>query len=108
MEHTSTAVKSGTSTEFGQSQFLTNARLYRAHKAIVNAASKYDNVDDAIVALQEAWEAMTGQADNGAGYTPDRELGFGSDNGQVIAESILGIRTTVTATRKAFADLGKE
>jgi hypothetical protein len=105
---TSVATKSGTSTEFGQSQFLANARLYRSHKALVNAASKYDNVEDAIAMLTAVWEALQGQVDNGAGYTPDRELGFGSDNGQVIAESITGIRTTVTATRKAFADLGKE
>jgi succinate dehydrogenase/fumarate reductase flavoprotein subunit len=94
-------------TEFGADAFRTNAVEYAANKRIVDAASKYDNLDDAIATLQRVWESLEVQAANGAKYTPAAELGFGSDSASVIAESILGRRSSVAATRKAFANLGK-
>lgn len=97
----------GTSTGFGADELLVNAVSYRVNAAIVNAASKYDNVEDAIAALKETWGKLQGQSENGAAFTPDVKLGFGSDNARVIAESLMGIRNTVGSTRKAFKDLGK-
>lgn len=108
-KESSTAVvndSNGTSEGFGADELLQNAVSYRANKAIVDAASRYDNVDDAIVALKSTWSKLQIQADDGAGYTPDVKLGFGSDNARVIAESLMGERNTVGATRKAFRDLG--
>lgn len=97
----------GTSVEFGARQLQANAAVYHGAKRIVDAASGFDSLDDAIAALTEAWNTMESQVESGAGYTPDRELGFGSDNAAVIAESILGRRNTVGATRKAFNAMGK-
>lgn len=94
-------------TEFGAAELKANAAVYHGAKRIVDAASGFDSLDDAIASLTEAWEAMESQIESGAGYTPDRELGFGSDNAAVIAESILGRRNTVGATRKAFNTMGK-
>lgn len=106
---TVTAVKNdaqGTSTEFGCDDLTLNAISYRKHKAIVDAASKFDNVDDAIAALKETWNLLQDQSDRGGEYTPPVKLNFGSSNAREIAEGIMGIRATVASTRKAFRDLG--
>ena len=97
----------GTSEGFGADELLVNAVSYRANKAIVDAASKYDSVDDAIASLRDSWAKLQSQSDNGAGFTPDVKLGFGSSNSREIAEGIMGTRATVASTRKAFRDLGK-
>ncbi len=97
----------GTSVEFGATKLKANAAVYRGAKRIVDAASTFDSLDDAVAALTQAWEVMESQIVDGAGYTPDAGLGFGSDNAAVIAESILGRRNTVGATRTAFNTMGK-
>ena len=107
---TVTAVKNdaqGTSTEFGQDEFLANAVTYRTHKRIADACSGYDSLDDALAGLKTVWEALQSQVEDGADYTPPVKLNFGSDNARVIAETLMGIRNTVGSTRKAFKDLGK-
>lgn len=107
---TATVVKNdaqGTSTEFGQTEFLANAVIYRKHKRIIDACSGYDNVEDAKAGLTSAWDALEAQVVEGGKYTPDKELGFGSDNAATIAETLMGLRSTTGATRKAFKDLGK-
>ena len=98
-----------TSVEFGSDTLVMNAKIYRAHKRIVDAAcaAKYDNVDDAIAALNEVVATLTSQVAEGAGYTPDRALGFGSDNAAQIAEKVLGLGTSDATARKAFAEMGK-
>lgn len=104
---TVTGTPAAVKAEFGSVQFLGNAAIYRANKRIVDAASGYDNVEDAMAGLTEAWSVLEGQIKHGSGYTPDAGLGFGSDNAAVICESILGRRNSVGATRKAFSNLGK-
>lgn len=84
-----------------------NAAIYHGAKRIVDAASAFDSVDDAIAALVGAVESLEAQVENGASFTPPADAGFGSDNAAVIAESILGRRNTVGATRKAFNEMGK-
>jgi hypothetical protein len=104
----STAVKNeATSVGFGADELKANAANYREHKRIVDAASGYDNLEDAIAALRDVWGILEDQVKDGSGYTPDRGLGFGSDNASQIAEAIIGLRPTVGSTRKAFATLGK-
>jgi hypothetical protein len=93
--------------EFGAKELLANAQIYRVNKRVVDGASSYDNLDDAIAGLTEAWKALEAQVESGSGYTPDAKLGFGSDNAAVIAESILGRRNSVGSTRKQFNALGK-
>ena len=97
----------GTAVEFGAETFLANAAIYRTNRKIVDAAAGYDNVDDAIASLKAAWEVLEDQAQNGSEYTPKKEMGFGSDSGAVIAETLLGLRMTPGATRKLFSGLGK-
>lgn len=105
MSQSSTATE--TSVEFGAKSLKANAALYHQNKRIVDAASGYDSLDDAIAGLTEAREALEVQAEDGGGFTPPVEMGFGSDNAAVIAESLLGRRNTVGSTRKAFNVLGK-
>lgn len=103
-----TMTEEATSVEFGADTFRKNAQAYVANKRIIDAAaSKYDSLDDAIAALTGAWEVIEAQMEDGAKYTPSADLGFGSDNASQIAAAILGRKTSVTATRKAFALLGK-
>jgi len=96
-----------TSVAFGSDRLVENAQCYREHKRIVDAASSYETLDDAIAALSKVWKVLEDQVENGGGYTPDSSLGFGSDNAAVIASKLLGRGTTVGATRKAFSSMGK-
>ncbi len=93
--------------EFGVDQFVENARKYREHKAIMNAASGYDSLDDAIAALTDVFTTYERQVETGGGFTPSTELGFGSDNSAQIAEKILGHQKSVGAIRTALASVGK-
>jgi hypothetical protein len=96
-----------TGTEFGSAEFIKNAVAYAEHKAIVTAASKYDNIEDARAALDSVWAALVEQSQIGGGFTPATELGFGSDNAATVAEALIGIRSSVTGTRKAMVAVGK-
>ncbi|KKN98807.1 hypothetical protein LCGC14_0140480 [marine sediment metagenome] len=104
-----TAQTTGTSTGFGSTEFKANAAVYAQNAAIMNAASKYDSLDDAQAALKLTWETYERQIEEGtkSRYTPPRDLGFGSDSAAVIAESILGRRNGIGATRMALKKLGK-
>lgn len=102
-----TSSATGTAVKFGVESFIGNAANYRANKKIVDAAAGYDNIDDAIAGLKSAYGALETQVVEGSGYTPDRDMGFGSDSAAVIAETLLGRRTTPGATRKLFSGLGK-
>jgi len=93
--------------EFDLKALKANAVVYHGAKRIVDAASGYDTLDDAIAALTQAWNVMESQIELGGGFTPPSDALFGSDNAAVIAESILGRRNTVGATRKAFNNMGK-
>jgi len=106
-QSSATGTSSDVQADFNADMLKATAATYRAHKRIIDAASRYDNLDDAIAGLREAWGQLEVQSDKGSGYTPDRALGFGSDNAAVIADSLLGRRNGVSATRKAFNELGK-
>jgi hypothetical protein len=93
--------------EFGSDQFIKNAVVYAEHKAIVNAASKYDSLPDAQAALELAWNALVKQSQQGGGFTPPTELGFGSDNAAQIASVLIGARLGISVTRKAMVAVGK-
>ena len=92
---------------FGPEDLKRNAVAYAKHKALVNAVSKYDSLDDAIGLVTEVWEALRKQVEDGAAYTPSADLGFGSNNAAQIAEAIMGLTTGVPAIRKALTDMGK-
>ncbi len=98
----------GTAIEFGETELQANAAVYTRHSRLVDAASRYDSYDDAVKCLSEAWAILEAQAEEGQGYTPDKTLGFGSDNAAVIAETLLGRRNSVGETRKSFKKLGKD
>ena len=99
----------GTAVEFGSENIVANAKIYRTLKRIVDAAcaAKYESVEDAIAALNDVVAALTSQVETGAGYTPDRAMGFGSDNAAQIAEKILGLGTSDAQTRAKFSEMGK-
>jgi len=93
--------------DFGVEQFKANATLYAENKRLVDAVARCDSLDDAIATVTKVWDAFEGQIEHGSGYTPGKELGFGSENGQQIAETILGRRATDAAIKKAVSNLGK-
>ena len=97
----------GATVEFGANELKANAAVYHGAKRIVDAASGFESLDDAIAALTGAWEVLESQIEHGSGYTPDTKLGFGSDNAAVIAESLLGRRNSVGSTRREFNKLGE-
>ena len=107
MPTSDTMTDSKVEVEFGAPQFLKNAQLYSANKRLVDAACRYDSVEDAIAALQDSWDALTSQSENGGGFTPSADLGFGSDNAGQIASALIGQRSLVSSTRKAFAAIGR-
>ena len=93
--------------EFGAENLIANAKVYREDRRIVDAAAKYDGIDDAIAALRSAWAVLETQIEDGGEYTPSTELGFGSNNASQIAKGILGRSTSLGAIRRSFADMGK-
>jgi hypothetical protein len=95
--------------EFGTDRLRVNAALYQTHKRLIDAvsAAKYDTPADAVKAIGEVVEALMSQIADGGRFTPDRGLGFGSDNASEIAKKILGLGTSDATTRKQFAALGK-
>lgn len=102
-----TPVEAKVEVEFDMKALKANAAVYHDAKRIIDAASSYDSLDDAKAALTHAYGVLESQIENGGGFTPPSDEGFGSDNAAVIAESILGRRNTVGATRKAFNLMGK-
>lgn len=107
MSNITTGSESVQTVMFGADVLIANAKLYAANKRIVDAASQYDNLDDAVASLRSVWAALETQVRDGGVYTPSTELGFGSDNSSQIASAILGRKTSVTEVRKAFSKLGK-
>lgn len=102
-----TSTETSVETDFDLNTLKANAAVYHDAKRIVDAASSFDSLDDAIAALSHAWKVLETQIENGGGFTPPIDAGFGSDSATVIGESLLGRRNTVGATRKAFNDMGK-
>lgn len=92
-------------------QFVANAESYnesvklrRAFDAVMACGS--DTVEDTVAHIESVRELLIAQSENGAGYTPDKALGFGSENGASIAETLLCKRQGVGAIRTAFAKVG--
>lgn len=109
---TSTATGQGT---FTATDFDTVAGAYGADskgakfKRLVDAiaAIGVNEREDHLARVEELIGLLENMADNGHGYTPPSGKGFGSDNGAVVAEKLLGKAQTVGATRTAFSNWGK-
>ncbi len=106
---TTATIATGTSTDFGVTDFKANAVQYAEHKRLVEAAaaSKYDSIDDAVAALLRVRDAVADQVDRGLGYTPAPDMGFGSRNASEIGATILGIGKSDKDIKKTFSELGK-
>lgn len=103
-----TAVQSET---FTGDDFRTNASLYnqtpklrRAYDAMV--ACGIDNIDDTVAHIRRVDEALKEQSENGAGFTPAKELEFGSENAASIADALRGKRPNTSKLRSLFAKVG--
>ncbi|NIP23018.1 MAG: hypothetical protein GWN55_06890 [Phycisphaerae bacterium] len=101
----STAVAEGT---FTAEQFVDNATLYnqsaklrRAFDAVM--ACGCDNIEDTVAHIEQVRDALRVQSENGAGYTPDKALGFGSENASGIADTLLCRRKGAGTIRTLFA-----
>jgi hypothetical protein len=105
-----TVVETGT---FTAAQFTENAQAYnesvklrRAFDAVM--ACGCNDVDDTFAHIERVRELLNAQSENGAGYTPDKTLGFGSENGASIAETLLCKRPGAGVIRAKFAKVGSE
>ena len=96
---------------FGQTEFVGIAHKYATDskvKRLVDAiAGLKDNREDGLSAALEIIADFEGMSDNGSGYTPGVELGFGSDNASTVADKILGRSTSAGETRKSLVRLGR-
>ncbi len=96
--------------KFDEAQFLSVANSYGSDnklKRVVDAIVGFDNIDETIAKVKVIIGHLEAMSDNGAGYTPNTDLGFGSDNGAVVAEKILGRSASAGAVRKLFASLSR-
>lgn len=100
-----------TTITFGQAEFVKTAQAYAEDskvKRLVDALTGLkDNREDGLSAALEIIGMFEEMSDNGSGYTPGAELGFGSDNAGTIADKLLGKSTSAGETRKAVVKLGK-
>lgn len=83
-----------------------STKLRRAFDAVM--ACGCDNVEDTVAHIECVRDALIAQADNGSGYTPDKTLGFGSENAASIAETLLCKRAGVGVIRTKFAAVGSD
>jgi len=111
---TMTIEKSATSenVKFDEAQFLSVANQYGSDKKVKRVVdaligSGVDNIDDTVAKAHVIIGALQGMVDNASGYTPDKDLDFGSDNGAVIAEKILGLSNSAGHVRKTFSGLAR-
>lgn len=98
--------------KFDEAQFLSVADSYGSDnkvKRVVDAliAHGVDNIDDTVAKAKVIIGRLENMADNASGFTPDKDLGFGSDNGTTIAEKILGLSASAGSVRKAFSALAR-
>ena len=107
-----TTVQDNETGTFTSANFVENARIYndsaklrRAFDAVM--ACGCDNVEDTVAHIENVRELLVAQSENGSGFTPEKTLGFGSENGASIADSLLGNRTGAGTIRTKFANVGK-
>jgi hypothetical protein len=80
---------------------------YNANDKLINALVSSENPDADFKSAMATIANIRAMAQNGKGYTPDKSLGFGSDNAATIAEKILGTAKSATQVRKLLRDAGK-
>lgn len=83
------------------------ARDYSSCAALTDAIIKSENPESDVATAHDVIERLRLMAASGKGYTPDKSLGFGSDNGATIAEKILGLAPTTSQVRKLLKAAGK-
>jgi hypothetical protein len=105
-----TVVDQGT---FTAEQFRSNAELYnispklrRAFDAIMACGCDEKEVVNTITHVKSLRDRLHKQSENGAGYTPDKALGFGSENAAGVADTMLCRRPGAGVIRTAFAKAG--
>lgn len=100
-----------TAVTFGQAEFVGVAQKYASDnkvKRLVDAiAGLKDDREDGLSSALGIIAKFEDMSENGSGYTPGAELGFGSDNAATIADKLLGKSTSAGETRKAIVKLGK-
>ena len=112
---TAVAPKTSEKVEFGAPEFLDMAKTYVDHKPVVDAIARgigkakggYENLDDAIAQIREAWSVFQNAIKNGERYTPPLKEGFGQNNAPTIIRSLIGETTTLGELRKAAVTLAK-
>ena len=100
-----------TTVAFSQAEFVGTAQAYAVDskvKRLVDAlCSLKDDREDGLSSALGIIAKFEEMSENGSGYTPGAELGFGSDNASTIADKILGRSTSAGETRKSLVKLGK-
>jgi len=95
---------------FDAQRFLDDAGRYSDTKKLVDAIAlkAEDEREDAIAEALDVIESLKQWSENGSGYTPPSDRGFGSDNGAGVADAILNRRQGASKLKSSFAKLGKK
>lgn len=89
------------------SEFFSDVASRYAHvSGLVDALVKSENPAIDLATAESVISDLRIMANSGRGYTPDKSLGFGSDNAGTIAEKILGLSKTTSQVRKLFRKVG--
>jgi len=104
---TTTAPKSGNVADV-QGLFKRLGPAYKRNRKLADAViailnTKGGNVDQSMVEVRALIDNLKVLSENGVGYTPPSNLGFGSENASSIADAILGQRTATSTIRSKFA-----
>jgi len=95
---------------FTADEFVSACRAYGGEpkvRRIVDAASAFDNVDDAIAALGDAVATLEDMSNRGKIYTPDKTHDWGGLSASAIADTLLGRRANTSTIRKSASAVGK-
>lgn len=106
MSNNSVAVAPTSAQSVDGAFFSDLAKDYASCPALIDALVKSENPDAAVATAHDVIERLRIMATSGKGYTPDKSLGFGSDNGATIAEKILGLSKTTGQVRKLLKAAG--
>lgn len=101
-------VAPSTSSKVDGAFFSDCATDYSRVNGLVDALVRSENPESDIALAQDVIARLNVMATSGKGYTPDKSLGFGSDNSATIADKILGRSPTAAQVRKKFRLIGRD
>jgi hypothetical protein len=95
---------------FTADEFVSACRAYGREpkvRRIIDAASAFDSVEDAVAALEDAVAALDDMSKRGGVYTPPKTHDWGGLSASAIADMLLGRSANKSTVRKSASAVGK-